>query len=253
MRSARFFACVAVAAASGGLGCSSGSSTPTSSQYDDVAQSTAAILIQTGGGGEMGSMSESASIAIGATPSGVTVDASGSLDCVHAGVTYTFQVSCTDVHGAALAHCGPTTNDAQASVAWSGNLSLTGFNAAVNRSGNWTLTGVQTSTATFNGTGTFNFNAQFQSAFRNEMVSANLSYSGTYNAITYDTALHHATGGSAHYTIDGSHAASSTGGTSNGSFAVDALVTFAADGSAKLTLDATHQYLLSAGGTVIKI
>lgn len=253
MRSAHFFPCVAVVTAVSGLGCSSGNSTPTSSQYDDVAQTTGAIVIQANGGGELGTMAESASLAVGVTPIGATVNASGVCGSSHAGLDYSLTVTCSDVHGAALAHCGPTTDAAQANVTWDGTLSLPNLSAQVNRSGSWTLTGLQSSTATFNGNGTLHFDAQFQSMFRNAMATANLDYAATYSAITYDTTLHHATGGSAHYTIDGSHAASSTDGTSNGSFAVDAVVTFKADGSATITLDGTHTYQLTTAGLVIKI
>ena len=75
----------------------------------------------------------SASLAVGVTPLDVSVNASGSFGADHAGVTYTFDVTCTDSSGAALAHCGPTTNAATASVDWSGNLTLPNLQADVTR------------------------------------------------------------------------------------------------------------------------
>jgi hypothetical protein len=253
MRSAHLFACVAVMTVAGVVGCSSGKSTPTSNDYDDVAQSTAALTVQAGGGGEIGSMSASASLAVGVTPGNVSVNASGTFDELQAGVDYTFTIACTDASGAALSHCGPTTNDAQASVGWSGDLTLPGFSATVDRQGSWTLTGVQTGTVTFNGSGSFTFASQFQSAFRNEMATANLTYSGSYDAVTFVTAAKHATGGTAHYTVNASESSSSTSGQSSGSFSIDVLVTFNLDGSATLTLDGSHAYAVSASGTVTKI
>jgi hypothetical protein len=255
MRSASLFACIAVTTliGAGAVGCSSAKSTPTSNDYDDVAQATAALSVQAGGGGEIGSMYASANLAVGITPGNVTVDASGSFNELQAGVDYTFTISCTDVSGAVLSHCGPTTNDAQASVSWSGDLSLPGFTATVNRQGNWTLSGVQLGAATFNGSGSFTFATQFQSLWRNEQASANLSYASSYNGVTYSTVAQHATGGSIHYTVDASDATSGTNGQSSGSFTIDALLAFNPDGSATLTLDGAHTYSISASGVVIKI
>jgi hypothetical protein len=249
-----FAASFAVAAtALAAVGCSSANTTPTSNDYDDVAQSTAALVATASGGGELGSMYDSASIAIGITPLDVSVNASGSFDGNHAGVTYNFAVSCTDAGGASVAHCGAATNDATASVSWTGNMSLPSFTADVTRNGNWSLTGLQSGTATFNGTGTFTLASTFSSAFRNETASTNLSYAATYSSITYGMLSHQATGGSVHYTIDASHAASSTSVSSNGSFSIDAVLTFAAGGGGTLVLDGSHKYLVSSAGGVLKI
>ncbi len=256
MKSARLFAClvgVAAVTAIGTEGCSSGKSTPTSNDYDDVAQSTAALTVTAAGGGEIGSMATSASLALGVTPGDVTLNAAGAFGTVTAGVDYTFTVSCTDSSGAALAHCGTTTNNAHADVTWSGDLTLPGFSANVARQGDWTLSGVQTPTVTFDGTGSFTFASQFASAFRNEQASVNLAYSASYDGVTFAPASHHATGGTIHYTVDATRAASSTSGSSNAAFSVDALVTFNPDGSANLTLDGSHSYSISANGVVIKI
>jgi hypothetical protein len=244
-----------LAAALGGVGCSSSDSkgTPTSSDYDDVAQSTAAIVATPGGGGEIGSMSDSATLALGTTPADVTLSASGSYSGVHSGVTYSFTLTCTDAAGLTLPHCGPTTNDAQASVSWSGDLSVPDYTATVNRSGSWTLSGVQTGTATFSGSGNLTFASQFASAFRDEQASTNLSYSATYDALTYNETTHLVTGGSVSYTINGAASASSTSGAAGGSFTIDAVLTFASNGTATLTLDGSHTYAISASGTVTKV
>jgi hypothetical protein len=258
--SARINSCVAVTAvaivaALGGAGCSSGSgsSTPTSNDYDDVAQSTAAIVATPGGGGEVTSMYDVATISVGTTPSGATVTASGSFSSVHAGVTYSYTVSCTDAHGNALAQCGPTTNDAQASVSWSGTLSVPDYTATVNRTGNWSVTGIQTGTATFNGTGSFNYSSHFESAFRDEQASANLTYGATYDAVVYDEATGLVNGGTVDYTINASGMASSTSGSASGTFTIDAVVTFAPGGTATIVLDGSHTYTVTASGVVTKV
>jgi hypothetical protein len=241
-----------VLTALGAVGCSSSNATPTSNDYDDVAQSTAAIIATPGGGGEIGSMSDVATIAVGVSPGDVTLDAQGSFSGVLAGVTYAFTVSCTDALGNALPHCGATTNAAQASVSWTGKLEVPDYSATVTRSGNWNVTGVQTGTATFNGTGSFDYASQFTSTFRNEQASANLSYNASYNGVVYDESSHLVTGGTVNYTISASGLASSTNGQASGSFTINAVATFA-NGSATLTLDGSHTYLVSAAGIVTKV
>jgi hypothetical protein len=247
-----FGATAVTVAALGATGCSSGgSSTPTSNDYDDVAQSTAALVITPGGGGETASVSDVVNIALGVTGN-VTVSAQGGFSTVEAGVTYSFVVSCADAAGKALSQCGPTTNTAQASVSWNGDLSIPDFTATVARSGTWTVAGLQTGTATFNGTGSFNYASQFQSAFRNEMATASLVYDATYDGVVYDEASHLVTGGTIDYTVNASRMASSTSGSSSGSFTIDAVVTFA-NGGATIVLDGSHAYQVSAAGVIIKV
>ncbi len=255
MKAITFSACTAATIGLGVLGCSgSATSAPTASDYDNVAQSTAALMIQAGGGGEVGSMYESASLAAGVMPGSVTVNASGSFGAAHAGVDYTLTVSCTDASGAALPACGPKTNDAQASVSWSGNLSLPpDLTATVSREGNWTLSGVQTGTVTFDGSSSFELAAQFTSAFSGAKASADLAYSASYEAVTYSALAHHPIGGSIHYTVSGSRDASTANGQSDATFAIDADVAFHPDGSATITLDGSHTYMVSSGGIVIKL
>jgi hypothetical protein len=249
------WALVAVVAAIGGTGCSGGSSTPTSNDYDDVAQSTAALVVTPGGGGggETASISDVASIAVGVTPANVSVSAQGSFSTVQAGLTYSFTLTCADVSGNALPHCGPTTSAAQASVSWNGDLQIPDFSATVSRTGDWSVSGIQTGTATFNGTGSFDYSSTFQSAFRDEQASADLVYNATYDAVVYSEAAHLVTGGTIQYSIEASRMASSTSGTSSGSFTINAVVTFAADGSATIVLDGSHTYQVTAGGVVIKV
>jgi hypothetical protein len=244
------FVSAAVLAVLGVAGCSSSKPTPTSSDYDNVASSTAALIATPGGGGEVTSMYEVATVAVGTSPVGVTASAQGSFSSVHAGVTYSFTVTCTDSSGAALPHCGSTTNDAQASVNWSGNLTLPDYTASVTRTGNWSVTGVQTGVVTFNGTGSFNYSSNFASA--TAQSNATLSYAASYDAVVYNVASQLVTGGSLHYTIDASGLASSSSGEASGSFTIDAQVTFA-NGVATLTLDGSHTYMVSATGVVTKV
>jgi hypothetical protein len=252
MKTAHLFASALVVSLVGAAGCSSGKSTPTSSDYDNVAQTTSALVINASGGGEIGSMSATANLALGTTPLGVTANASGSFGTSTAGVDYTFDVSCTDSSGAALPHCGKTTNTAQANVTWSGNLQVPDITAAVSRQGDWTLSGLQTPTATFGGSGTFTFAANVQSIFAGGTnASLNLDYSATYNAVTISSG--HATGGTIEYNVNATSDTSSANAQTAGNFSIDALVAFNPDGSATLTLDGSHTYTISAAGVVVKI
>jgi hypothetical protein len=257
MKSVSFVASVALAVVTtpGSLGCSgSGTHTPSRNDYDHVAQATAALLIQASGGGEVGSMYDSASLAVGITPLGVTANGAASFGDAHAGLDYTLTVSCSDAAGAALPACGPKTNVAQANVAWSGNLTLLpDFTATVTRRGSWTLSGVGTGAATFGGTSSFDLTAQFTSVFDGARANVDLVYSASYDAVTYSTLAHHATGGSIDYSIVASGAASGPTVRGGATFATDAHVVFNPDGSATLTLDGMYRYQVLAGGVVVKI
>jgi hypothetical protein len=132
-------------------------------------------------------------------------------------------------------------------------LALTGLSATVVRHGSWDLTGVSTGTATFSGTGSFSLDAHFMSLFRNAQASASLSYDATYASVTYDEAAHAITGGTVHYTVSASHMSSSTSGSSGGSFAMDAVLTFGPNGTATLVLDGSHTYLINAAGFVSRM
>jgi hypothetical protein len=241
-----------VAALAGGSGCSSGSSNtpPTSADYDDVAQSLGALVATPSGGGEVGSFFEAESLARGVTPTGLTLDGQGSYSGVNGGLTYTYSVSCTDASGNTLPQCGPTTNDAVVSVSWSGTATTSDFSATVSRSGKWTLSGIQSGTATFGGSGSFTYSAQFTSV----EASANLSFMATasYQNVTFDETSPRVTGGTIDYTVDASASASDGSASDSGSFTIDAVVTFGAEGSASLTLDGSQTYTVSATGTVTK-
>ncbi|HEY2510604.1 MAG TPA: hypothetical protein VGI39_07105 [Polyangiaceae bacterium] len=244
---------VAAVFAAGAIGCSSNNtSKPTASDYDDVAQSLSVVVTAQGSGGETGSIAASASLASGVTPANVSVNAKGTFDSASAGLDYQFSVTCTDAKGQANA-CGPATDDASADVTWSGNLSLPNLTASVERSGQYTLTGVQSGTATFNGAGSFTFDSQFVSLFRNEQVKNHLSLSSSYSNVTFDESAKYVTGGTVHYTVDATRDAAGTSGTKDANFAIDAVLAFQADGSALLTLDGTAQYKVGASGVVVKI
>jgi hypothetical protein len=238
-------ALVALSGCSGG----DGKSTPTSEDYDDVAQSLTAVITVQAGGGELGSMADTANLALGVTPNDVSVDADGTFGAARAGLHYSYAVTCTDATGAKLPKCGATANVADATVGWNGELTLPNLEATVDRSGHWTLSGLQTGAPTLDGNGTFDLDAHFTSLFRNESGTAHLSFTSAYAAVHFGGPDHRPDAGTIHYAVQASHAGTS----GQASFAIDATLTFNADGSAKLVLDGAHVYAITSAGWLVKV
>ncbi len=219
----------------------------TEDEYNDVAQAIGTTTSTGNGGGEVGSFSDSATLATGQMPAGLSAAGSGHFAGTHLGLDYEYQITCSP------APCGAATNNAEVQVSWSGSLDLSNLQASIDRSGDWTLTNVQSGTATFSGEGSFSFDIAVQSIFRNAQASYHLDYDATYSAVLINVATRKPVGGSIHYQISAQHDASGPNGSASGNFDMDAVVTFASDGTASLTLDGSHHYTINlANGTVIK-
>lgn len=227
----------------------SSASHATNDDYDDVAQSLGALVATNGGGGDVGSLSDSADLAVGVAPFGIQVNASGKFGGDRLGVTYDYSLTCKDGQGQTLAQCGPTTDQATVDVNWSGNLGLPNFSAALERHGQWQLSGIQSNTVTFDGNGTFSFDARFQS-LRNVEREYHLSYTAEYGAVLLQRLPRMVKGGSVHYDVTAERKASSKRGESRATFKMDAKLTFDENGNATLTLDGSHHYSVNATGQV---
>lgn len=224
----------------------------TDEDYDDVAQSLGVVVSTGNGGGEVASLSDSTDLAVGVAPLGITLKASGEFNGSRAGLSYDYALTCSGASGQQLSKCGAETDTAKVSVAWSGDLALPHFSAAVDREGTWQLTGVQSGTAVFSGSSSFEADAEFQAAWRNIRRHYHLSYRATYDAITVQRAPRQIVSGSVHYDVAASRKASSTSGSSEATFDVSADLTFAS-GSAELVLDGSHRYTLNvATGQVMR-
>ncbi len=243
-------ACISGLLCLGACSNDNGSSTaPTITDYDDVAQAVGASTAPGNGGGDVGSMQDAADISLGVVPLGFALSGSGSIQGAKFGLTYDYSATCTDALGNSLSVCGPTTNDATVSVDWSGNLTLPNLTAMVTRDGDWTLTGLQSNTATLNGDGTFTFQADLGTGA--QARSWDLSFSSNYDAVMVQRSPRMVVGGSIHDTIDAQRKGpAADGGTSDASFHVDGVLTFHADGSATLVLDGTNTYSITASGAV---
>lgn len=215
----------------------------TQQEYDDVARQLGTSAATGNGGGDVGAMSDSMTVALGGSLAGFTVSATGTLTGSHGSLMYSYDVSCRDANGTVLPVCTRLTDSAAIDLAWSGELALPNLDASVSRRGSWTLAGLQSPTASLDGRGTFTFDAALAASMYH------LSYGADYHAVAIDTATKVAIGGEIDYAID----ATRTTGNVDESFSIDAALVFHADGSATLTLDGTHEYTvdLETGAVVI--
>ena len=236
------------------LAACSSKSTPTREQYDDTAQAIASTTATSGGGGDVASMADSVTIAQGGMPTGFTLMGDGHFQGSRLGVSYSYSLACKNLAGA-VGLCGATTDQATVQVAWSGNLTSASADASVTRNGSWSITGLLSDTATFNGDSTFSFDATLRSVFR-PGVTATYSFdaSASYDAIKIATKDRQITGGSASFDV--AARATVTGAGSNNSdksFDVHAQITFHADHTADLVLDASQHYSLNlTSGVVVR-
>lgn len=230
------------------------SSTPTREQYDDTAQAIATTTATAGGGGDVASLSDSMTIAQGAMPAGFSVMGDGHFQGSRLGLDYSYAIVCKTAAGATGA-CGPTTDQATVDVSWSGNLNTTNLDASVSRNGSWSLTGLQSDTATFNGNSTFSFDATVRSIFRaGAQASYSFDASASYHAIRISTAQRQIIDGSAAFDISAHAQVTGTNHDSDASFDVHAQITFHADHTADLILDGSQHYSLNlTSGLVIRV
>jgi len=228
--------------------CSS-SNKATPEQYDATAQAIASTTATSGsggtssGGGDVASMADSASLALGVMPTGISITGDGHFQSTRLGVTYNYSITCKNVAGV-VSVCGPTTDQAAVSVSWSGNVTSESLDASVTRNGDWSITGLQTDTATFAGDSDFSFDL----ALRGPNATAAYSFdaSASYHAVRISTHEHKVIDGSVSYDLS-AHGAVTGSGTNNAdaSFEVHAELTFHADHTAALVLDGSQHYTLN--------
>jgi len=237
--------------------CSSSATPPTREQYDDTAQAIASTTA-TGGSsaGDVASMTDSVGLALGTMPAGFELQGAGQVHGNRLGVDYSYTVVCKDVAGATLASCDHTTNQATVSVAWSGNLHTANVDATVTRDGMWTITGLQTPTAGFSGDSNFSIDSTLTSVFRPGVtVTYTFDATAAYDAIQIATQPRQVTAGAATFDVTAHYRVTGTGSNNvDKSFTVHAEITFHADHTAGLVLDATQHYTLDlTTGVVVRV
>jgi hypothetical protein len=228
----------------------------TPEDYDDAAQAIATSATgNNGGGGELGAMSYSASIAAGIVPLGFTVSGNGTLTGNRFGLAYNVSIVCEDANGTTLAVCSQATDRAEVDVAWNGTLDTQYVDAVVDRTGSWTLDGLQSNTITFDGASSFSYDATLLSIFR-PGVTTSLSFDADaeYDAVAIDSATYDAISGSATFDVSGRKVITGTNADVDKSFAVHAELVFHANRTATMTLDDEYRYTLNlVTGAIIRL
>lgn len=192
----------------------------TAEDYDDTAQaiSTMAMTGGGGGGGDVGSFGDAVMVSRGAMPFGLGLKGDGRIHGNRQGLDYSYTAVCKDATGAALTKCDKTTDQAQIDVSWSGSLKTPSFSADVARKGSWTITGLQSDTASLSGDSSFTLDTTMTSIFRGGATSTlSIDASAMYNAIQIAMQSHQPVGGSAAFSLTVHRTVTGTGNGSGGS------------------------------------
>jgi len=247
------FASFAIGAALTATACSSNSRQATRAEYDDVAQHVGSTTSKSNSGGELASMNDAIKLSTGVMPLGLSVDVKGHINGSRLGVTLDYTLACSDAAGAKQTECNDKTDRADVSVSWNGQLVLPSLTASVDRKGAWSISGLQSKQIHLNGDGTFTFDSDVKSILHPGEATYHLAYAGEYKDVVLDTEQGPVSG-TIHYAISADHTATSGSSKADGSFDIDAVLTFTGAGKATLVLDGTEHYDVDlATGIVVHI
>jgi hypothetical protein len=229
-------------------GCAQKSDEPTQQDYNDVASSVGALVA--GGGGELASLEDSVGTATGEIPFGFSSNGSGQIEGTRGGLSFLYEVACTDVDGVTMAACDSTTDSASLLVEWSGNYDGDFWQFDISRTGEWSVSGLQGDVAVFSGEGTFDVSSASQSLDGQRSRSFELSYAGSYD-ISWDIAAQRVIEGAISYDVHAERHVDGEDADADAVFDIDAEITFDGTGTARLVLDGSHSYDLDlTTGTV---
>jgi hypothetical protein len=236
-----------------GAGCK-GTDEATAADYDDVAQALGGLTATGNGGGELGTIRDSAALAAGGTAPGLNLAGSGSFTGERLGLNYDYAIRCKDQGGAALERCGTSTDSASIEVSWSGTLATQILTGKVSREGHLELSGMQSDSILLNGASDTELDAHIESLFRNASRTYHLAYSADYTGITLSGNPGTITAGRIDYSLEAERKAQSGLRQSHANFEMQATLAFAPNGQATLTLDGEYQYSVDpTNGRVIKL
>ncbi len=218
---------------------------PSQQDYDDVAAGVAALVApSTGGGGEVGSMSDAVVLSLGQSADGITATGSNSHMGTHAGLQYMYTLTCQNALGMVMDACSPLTNTAHLALAWSGSVTLPKFQGSVERTGDWTVASLQSAISTFNGTGTFDVSASYEGIGGVTRTFA-LTYTAQYKELQYRKLDHRLIGGSIRYDIHAERKRTGVVTRTEAKFDMEAVITFSDQATATVVLDGKRTYQLS--------
>lgn len=224
---------------------------PSDADYDEVAAGLAKLVSDGSGGGDLGSMEDGVSIALGDVPAGMTLAGSGEYETTRSGLRYEYAISCVNAAGRPMVVCDERTDSASLTLSWSGELVLDSFEGSVSRAGSWQIVGLQSDTAQLDGEGSFDVNAWWRS-WGGESTYA-LDYDATYDAIEIDMASRTVVGGEARWVVDVQRTRDGRRSDAEASFTIIAELSFTDSGDVVITLDGTRTYRLdTARGTLVR-
>jgi hypothetical protein len=235
----------------------SSTSPATAADYEDTAQTIASSTV-TGDSsglnfGDIIVFRDALGLARGHLPLGFVRGSDGHCRGNHMGVGHDFTIACKDAAGNAQTACDSKTDSATVTVKLTGSLQTPNLSFSIDREASFTITGLQSATATFDGNSSFSLDESLMSVFH-QGVTSTLMFDATaaYKAITIATADQMITGGSANFEVKAHRTVTGTGaGSGSGSggghdidksFDVTAVLTFNADQTATLVLDGTHTF-----------
>jgi hypothetical protein len=184
-------------------------------------------------------------------PKDFTIDAEGRVRGERFGVDYQYELVCLDGAGEALDDCTDQTDVAIVDVTWSGQLDTPSFDAAIARTGTWTIADIRSGLATLGGTSYFELNSTFTGLFQPIMRTYHFDYAARYSDIKLDVDARRIISGSAEYTVDAERTAAGSSDV-EAAFGATAAVTFEPD-RVIIVLDGAHTYHVDvATGTVTR-
>jgi hypothetical protein len=214
---------------------------PSQQDYDDVATAMSSALVSEDEG-DIVAMGEVVLLVEGSMPSDMEEDGD-----VYVGGTATFEyryaVQCNDASGVAQSACDDATNDARVDIDWTGTLSSSRYDTQIERSGTWSLSNVQSDLVSFTGESSFELDSSFTALYRDVRRNYELSYSASYDAITYDRTTDRFSG-SIVYDVQAERMDDRGNRSVEASFDMEANLTFNGDGTATLVLDGAYRYRL---------
>ncbi len=220
------------------------SHTVTPAEYDDTAQAVGSTASGTSGG-DVVAMTDVMVIAHGGLPLGFALSTDGHVHGTRVGLDYDYALTCSDTAGTTLPSCGATTDGVDVSLTLTGQLLTGGFDASMSRTGSWRVTGMQSPTTTFDGKGTFDFDATLRSVFRPGAVATYaFAYDASYDAVRIDSSSRQVIDGAASFDASVRHTIDGTNHDSDVTFDVNADIAFHADRTASLVLDDDQHYTI---------
>jgi len=209
-----------------------GDSNPDAVDYDAVARVVGPTIATSDGGGTLGAVHDSLTLAFGGMPAGFTYEngmAFGSHGAVHHEYT---MIACRDRDNHLLRTCNSQTNTAILVATWSGVVHLPALDLTTSRQDMWTLTGLQSwmearaAMPTLTGSSEVRCDATFDGGASYEVIA-----SESESMLATSQLM----GGTIHLDLDVTR-------TGTPAIAIVAEVTFDSPDSALLVLDETHLY-----------